>query len=130
MPPSFTPCYFCAFQCVQMCVNMFIFLEWTLFFIPQSSEKLSFCLFLTPQLHERWLVQLGVALRFLLFIQVFRTKYSFSEAGSKQGLKAPIPALPFPYHLCSPVQPMRLAVWLLVHLDIHTSQLFWESYNI
>lgn len=116
--PSFTPCYFCAFLCVQMCVGASIFLEWALLFFSQSSENLSFYLFLTSQLLERQLVR-WLSGSCYLYKQMLRKKYTFSVAGSKQGLKATIPALPFPYHLYRP--QAQLVVWLLVHLDILTS---------
>lgn len=91
---SFTPCYFGVFVCARTCVCVYVHLVRTNFVIsasfPQSSEKLSFYLFLTPQLLEWQLVQFRVALRLLFFVRILRTAYSFSVAGSKRA-QSPLP---------------------------------------
>lgn len=107
----------CACTCVYVHLFRMNFVTSASFL--QSSEKLSFYLFLTPQIFEWQLVQFIEVFGLPLFIQMLRTMYSFSVAGMKQGLKAPFPALPLPPHPHGP--QAWFAVQPSVHLAIHSS---------
>lgn len=116
--------------CTSMCANACWYIHVRVNFVVFSTIFRKVAFLPLPYAPGSWKAActFGSGPQAPVFIQMRRTKHNLSVSGSKEGLKAPIAALPFPYHLCSP--QAWLAAWLLVHLDIHTSLKFWQGYNI
>lgn len=135
--------------CISMCSNMCWYVHLLKVNFVVSSTVFGKVVFLPlPYTPASWKAACTVGsgpqffIQIIKFIQMLRTKFSFSVSGSKQGLKALIPAHPFPYHLCSP--QTHLEVWLglsghlyipvilsgIQHLGLTESIIIWSCKNI